>query len=121
MNVFEIYIQILSICQILWNFFEYKYKSILPYVWLKLYLIIEGVAATCVLRSAFNSSFDEALIQHFNHTFSNFKLLMKYFEPECESVFRHDIPLDNFVPPIPTPQTPTLDPVLNDSFFMSSK
>ena len=61
-----------------------------------------GVAATCVLRSPFNSSFDAALLRQVNFTHQSYDLLSKYFEPSCESVFVRGLRLENFVPPPPT-------------------
>ena len=55
-----------------------------------------GIGATCVLRSPFNI-FDIDYLKH-----KNYKLLLKYFEPSCEKVFVHGLPLENFVPPLPT-------------------
>ena len=34
--------------------------------------------------------------------FRNYKLLEKYFEPSCETVFQKGLALENFVPPPPT-------------------
>lgn len=55
-----------------------------------------GIGATCVLRSPFNTTFDIDYLKH-----KNYKLLLKYFEPSCEKVFVHGLPLENFVPPLP--------------------
>ena len=62
-----------------------------------------GVGATCVLRSAHNSSFDSELIAQINHTRRNYRLLERYFEPRCRDVFVHGITLNNFVPEAGTP------------------
>ena len=61
-----------------------------------------GVSATCVLKTPFNSSFDEAILKQLNFTYRNFELLDRYFEQSCESVFQKGLPLENFVPPAPT-------------------
>lgn len=58
-----------------------------------------GVGATCVLKSPFNNSFDSHKL---NFSVRNFELLSAFFEPMCQSVFVPGLPLENFVPPLPT-------------------
>ena len=66
--------------------------------------LASGVAATCVLRSPFNSSFDAAAprLRAMNYSGADSPaahLLQRYFEPGCESVFVRGLPMTNFVPP----------------------
>jgi len=61
--------------------------------------LASGVAATCVLKSPFNSSFDADRLRTLNFTRSSQQLLEKYFEAGCESVFVKGLPMRNFVPP----------------------
>ena len=61
--------------------------------------LASGVAATCVLRSALNSSFDTDRLRSVNFTSRSQRLVERYFEPGCESVFVRGLPLMNFVPP----------------------
>jgi len=63
--------------------------------------LASGVAATCVLKSPFNSSFDADRLRTLNFTSHSQHLLEKYFEAGCESVFVKGLPMMNFVPPAP--------------------
>jgi len=65
--------------------------------------LASGVAATCVLKSPYNSSFDADRLRTLNFTSrrSQQLLLERYFEPGCESVFVKGLPMMNFVPPAP--------------------
>ena len=63
--------------------------------------LASGVAATCVLKSPFNSSFDADRLRTLNFTSHSQQLLEKYFEAGCESVFVKGLPMMNFVPPAP--------------------
>lgn len=63
---------------------------------IRTFLYPSGIGATCVLKSPFNTTFDIDYLKH-----KNYKLLLKYFEPSCEKVFVHGLPLENFVPPLP--------------------
>lgn len=63
--------------------------------------LASGVAATCVLKSPFNSSFDADRLRTLNFTSQSQQLLEKYFEAGCESVFVKGLPMMNFVPPAP--------------------
>lgn len=69
---------------------------------IKTFHLPSGVAATCILRSPFNSSFDADILKNINSTYRNFNLLNRYFVPACESVFVGGLPLQNFVPPTVT-------------------
>ncbi|XP_064616373.1 ATP-binding cassette sub-family A member 2-like [Liolophura sinensis] len=64
--------------------------------------LASGIGATCVLKSPFNSTLDMQLLKGLNNTLKNYDLLAKYFEPSCQSVFVHGLPLENFVPRAPT-------------------
>lgn len=60
-----------------------------------------GVGATCVLKSPFIADFDTSKL--LNDTKDhNLELISAYFDPMCQSVFVPGLPLENFVPPIPT-------------------
>lgn len=63
--------------------------------------LASGVGATCVLRSPFNSSFDADILRTVNFTSRSQRLLEKYFNPGCDSVFVKGLPMMNFVPPAP--------------------
>jgi len=63
--------------------------------------LASGVAATCVLKSPFNSLFDADRLRSLNFTSRSQQLLERYFEPDCESVFVKGLPMMNFVPPAP--------------------
>ena len=69
---------------------------------IKTFHLPSGVAATCILLSPFNSSFDADILKNINSTYRNFNLLNRYFVPACESVFVGGLPLQNFVPPAVT-------------------
>lgn len=68
----------------------------------KTFRLPSGVAATCVLRAPFNSSYDSDILKRVNTTYRNFRLLDKYFVSSCQSVFVGGLPLQNFVPPAVT-------------------
>ncbi|UYV63452.1 ABCA2 [Cordylochernes scorpioides] len=68
-----------------------------------------GVGATCVLKHAFNNTFEEDL----NFNVREFSLLAKYFEPSCESVFLPGLPPKNFVP-LPPTASPQFSPTSTD-------
>uniref|UniRef100_A0A8D2KS45 ATP-binding cassette sub-family A member 2 n=1 Tax=Varanus komodoensis TaxID=61221 RepID=A0A8D2KS45_VARKO len=62
-----------------------------------------GVGATCVLKTAFNSTLDQ-LVQALNLGSSEAKMLAaKYFDAMCVDSFTQGLPLSNFVPPPPSP------------------
>lgn len=82
----------------------------------KTFRLPSGVAATCVLRTPFNSSYDSDILKRVNTTYRNFRLLDKYFISSCESVFVGGLPLQNFVPPAVT-VSPLV--VKNDSLPLS--
>lgn len=72
-----------------------------------------GVGATCVLLWPLNGS-SSILVPSSNANYSERSLdwdMLDAFEPECRSVFVPGLPLDNFVPPLPTVESPTGDPV----------
>lgn len=82
-----------------------------------------GLGATCVLKKPFNNSFDADILKTItqNYSSSTFQLLSRYFEPGCESVFVHGLPLSNFVPPPPTAApTPPLNLEANGSYIRST-
>jgi len=76
----------------------------------KTFFLPSGVSATCVLKTPFNSPFNVDILKKINQTHRNYKLLKRYFEPSCESVFVKGLTLDNFVPP-ERELTPTVTPV----------
>ncbi|XP_072841100.2 ATP-binding cassette sub-family A member 2 isoform X1 [Pogona vitticeps] len=62
-----------------------------------------GVGATCVLKTAFNSTLDQ-LVQSLNLNSNESKTLAaKYFDAMCVDSFTQGLPLSNFVPPPPSP------------------
>ncbi|CAM4645740.1 unnamed protein product [Lepidochelys olivacea] len=62
-----------------------------------------GVGATCVLKTAFNSTLDQ-LVQTLNLNSNESKMLAaKYFDAMCVDSFTQGLPLSNFVPPPPSP------------------
>ena len=63
--------------------------------------LASGVSATCVLKFPFNSSFDADRLRSLNFTSRSQRLLERYFEAGCESVFVKGLPMMNFVPPAP--------------------
>ena len=75
----------------------------------KTFFMPSGVSATCVLRTPFDSPFDSDILKKINSTHRNYKLLKRYFEPSCESVFVKGLTLDNFVP-AEHELTPTVTP-----------
>ena len=79
--------------------------------------LASGVAATCVLKSPFNSSFDADRLRTLNFTSRSQQLLEKYFEAGCESVFVKGLPMMNFVPPAAV----IIDVINNSSPLASGK
>ncbi|CAN7944115.1 unnamed protein product, partial [Ixodes pacificus] len=65
-----------------------------------------GVGATCVLLWPINETIGIP-VQPSQANYSDRSLDLDAFEPECRSVFVPGLPLDNFVPPLPTPESPT--------------
>lgn len=68
-----------------------------------------GVGATCVLLWPINET-SGIPVQPSQANYSDRSLdwdALDAFEPECRSVFVPGLPLDNFVPPLPTPESPT--------------
>lgn len=63
--------------------------------------LASGVGAICMLKSPFNSSFDADILRAVNFTSQSQRLLEKYFEAGCGSVFVKGLPMMNFVPPAP--------------------
>lgn len=62
-----------------------------------------GIGATCVLKSAFNSTLDQQ-VQSLNLNSNESKMLAaKYFDAVCLDSFTQGLPLSNFVPPPPSP------------------
>uniref|UniRef100_A0A8C6Y8P9 ATP-binding cassette sub-family A member 2 n=1 Tax=Naja naja TaxID=35670 RepID=A0A8C6Y8P9_NAJNA len=62
-----------------------------------------GIGATCVLKSAFNSTLDQQ-VQALNLNSNESKMLAaKYFDAMCLDSFTQGLPLSNFVPPPPSP------------------
>ncbi|XP_039200906.1 ATP-binding cassette sub-family A member 2 isoform X2 [Crotalus tigris] len=62
-----------------------------------------GIGATCVLKSAFNSTLDQQ-VQSLNLNSNESKMLAaKYFDAMCLDSFTQGLPLSNFVPPPPSP------------------
>lgn len=57
-----------------------------------------GVAATCLLKSPFNSSFDSDILKSFNISKQTFELLSKYYASGCERAFSPGTQLKNYVP-----------------------
>ncbi|CAN7993624.1 unnamed protein product [Ixodes hexagonus] len=67
-----------------------------------------GVGATCVLLWPINET-TGIPVQPSQANYSDRSLdwgALDAFEPECRSVFVPGLPLDNFVPPLPTPESP---------------
>ena len=60
--------------------------------------ILSGVGATCVLKSAFNSTLDADIFRNFNVSHHTLQLLSKYYEDGCQRVFVPGIHLENYVP-----------------------
>jgi len=81
--------------------------------------LASGVGATCVLKSPFNSSFDADRLRTLNFTSRSQRLLEKYFEAGCESVFVKGLPMMNFVPPAPV--IIDIDTINNSSPLASGK
>jgi len=79
--------------------------------------LASGVAATCVLKSPFNSSFDADRLRTMNFTTRSQQLLEKYYEAGCESVFVKGLAMMNFVPPAPV----IIDTANNSLPFASGK
>ncbi|MEE6504928.1 hypothetical protein FKM82_005378, partial [Ascaphus truei] len=62
-----------------------------------------GIGATCVLKTAFNSTLDQ-LVQSLNLNSNESKMLAaQYFDAMCVDSFTQGLPLSNFVPPPPSP------------------
>uniref|UniRef100_A0A8C5QFN3 ATP-binding cassette sub-family A member 2 n=1 Tax=Leptobrachium leishanense TaxID=445787 RepID=A0A8C5QFN3_9ANUR len=62
-----------------------------------------GIGATCVLKTAFNSTLDQ-LVQSLNLNGNESKMLAaQYFDAMCVDSFTQGLPLSNFVPPPPSP------------------
>jgi len=67
---------------------------------IKSFHLPSGISATCVLKTPFNSSFDADVIRSMNVTRRrDFRLISRYFDAACESVFVGGLQLMNFVPP----------------------
>ncbi|XP_076818416.1 ATP-binding cassette sub-family A member 2-like isoform X1 [Clavelina lepadiformis] len=67
--------------------------------------LASGVGATCVLKS--DSTFNFDLNVTLNSAASgDMQLVLKYFNPECQSSFTRGIPLSQFVPPTNPKVTP---------------
>lgn len=73
-----------------------------------------GIGATCVLKTAFNSTLDQ-LVQSLNMNSNESKMLAaQYFDAMCVDSFTQGLPLSNFVPPPPSP-APSDYPIDEDS------
>lgn len=68
-----------------------------------------GVGATCILKSPFDSDYDNFVFGKMNFSLQNYELLLKYFEPSCKKVFFRGLPLDNFVPRVSKLANPDQD------------
>lgn len=70
---------------------------------LSTFYLPSGIGATCVLKSAFNSTLDQQ-VQSLNLNSNESKTLAaKYFDAMCLDSFTQGLPLSNFVPPPPSP------------------
>lgn len=70
-----------------------------------------GVGATCVLLWPLNGTSSVLVHSSSMANYSDRSLdwdMLDAFEPQCRSVFVPGLPLDNFVPPLPTVETPHL-------------
>ncbi|KAK3087439.1 hypothetical protein FSP39_005943 [Pinctada imbricata] len=63
--------------------------------------LASGVGATCVLRSAYNSTFDVDWIHSANYSDKNFELLRRYYSDKCGSVFVSGIHIASYTPQVP--------------------
>ncbi|XP_050394470.1 ATP-binding cassette sub-family A member 2 [Patella vulgata] len=66
-----------------------------------------GLGATCVLRSAHNSSFDTDLLRDNNFDYKTFELLSRYYNEECQQVFTSGLHLDSYIPDAISPTSST--------------
>ncbi|XP_019396628.1 PREDICTED: ATP-binding cassette sub-family A member 2 [Crocodylus porosus] len=85
---------------------EYRIKlspDASPQLLVNTFHLPSGVGATCVLKTAFNSTLDQ-LVQTLNLNSNESKMLAaKYFDAMCVDSFTQGLPLSNFVPPPPSP------------------
>ena len=72
---------------------------------MKTFRLASGVGATCVLKSAYNSTFDFDWIHSSNYSAKDFELLRRYYSAECGNVFVSGIHINSY-----TPQVPILQP-----------
>ncbi|ESP00897.1 hypothetical protein LOTGIDRAFT_81234, partial [Lottia gigantea] len=87
-----------------------------------------GIGSTCVLRSAFNSSFDTDISpsgsRRSDFDSQTFELLSRYYNKECEQVFKSGLHLNSYVPDysiLPTKgTTKPLEFILHQNDFPSS-
>ncbi|XP_056394152.1 ATP-binding cassette sub-family A member 2 isoform X4 [Hyla sarda] len=74
-----------------------------PQMLVNTFYLPSGIGATCVLKTAFNSTLDQ-LVQSLNLNSNESKMLAaQYFDAMCVDSFTQGLPLSNFVPPPPSP------------------
>ncbi|KAG9470406.1 hypothetical protein GDO78_017820 [Eleutherodactylus coqui] len=85
---------------------EYRLKlspDASPQTLVNTFYLPSGIGATCVLKTAFNSTLDQ-LVQSLNLNSNESKMLAaQYFDAMCVDSFTQGLPLSNFVPPPPSP------------------
>ncbi|CAJ0940457.1 unnamed protein product [Ranitomeya imitator] len=85
---------------------EYRLKlspDASPQMLVNTFYLPSGIGATCVLKTAFNSTLDQ-LVQSLNLNSNESKMLAaQYFDAMCVDSFTQGLPLSNFVPPPPSP------------------
>lgn len=85
---------------------EYRLKlspDASPQMLANTFYLPSGIGATCVLKTAFNSTLDQ-LVQSLNLNSNESKMLAaQYFDAMCVDSFTQGLPLSNFVPPPPSP------------------
>ncbi|XP_044162592.1 ATP-binding cassette sub-family A member 2 isoform X1 [Bufo gargarizans] len=85
---------------------EYRLKlspDASPQMLVSTFYLPSGIGATCVLKTAFNSTLDQ-LVQSLNLNSNESKMLAaQYFDAMCVDSFTQGLPLSNFVPLPPSP------------------
>ncbi|CAC5402030.1 ABCA2 [Mytilus coruscus] len=71
-----------------------------PHVLANTFRLASGVGSICLLKSAYNSTFDYD-VKSINVSMENFNLLRKYYIPECGDAFVSGIHLKSYVPQVP--------------------
>ncbi|KAM4661795.1 ATP-binding cassette sub-family A member 2 [Discoglossus pictus] len=80
-----------------------KFPDAGPQMLVNTFYLPSGIGATCVLKTAFNSTLDH-LVQTLNLNSNESKMLAaQYFDAMCVDSFTQGLPLSNFVPPPPSP------------------